>query len=67
MPGRGTIGMEVPNRDPQIVSIRSILSSKAYIETKAKLPLAMGTTIQNEVYIADLTKIPHLLVAGPKT
>ncbi len=64
MPGRGTIGMEVPNRDPQIVSIRSILSSKAYIETKAKLPLAMGTTIQNEVYIADLTKIPHLLVAG---
>lgn len=64
MPGRGTIGMEVPNRDPQIVSIRSILASKAYIETKAKLPLAMGTTIQNEVYIADLAKIPHLLVAG---
>jgi len=64
MPGRGTIGMEVPNRDPQIVSIRSILSSKAYMETKAALPLAMGTTIQNEVYIADLAKIPHLLVAG---
>ncbi|MDE7025329.1 MAG: DNA translocase FtsK [Paramuribaculum sp.] len=64
MPGRGTIGMEVPNSDPQIVSIRSILSSKAYIETKAKLPLAIGTTIQNEVYIADLAKIPHLLVAG---
>lgn len=64
MPGRGTIGMEVPNSDPQIVSIRSILASKAYIETKAKLPLAMGTTIQNEVYIADLAKIPHLLVAG---
>lgn len=64
MPGRGTIGMEVPNRDPQIVSIRSILASKAYIESKAKLPLAMGTTIQNEVYIADLAKIPHLLVAG---
>ena len=64
MPGRGTIGMEVPNRDPQIVSMRSIISSKAYSETKATLPLAMGTTIQGEIYIADLAKIPHLLVAG---
>lgn len=64
MPGRGTIGMEVPNRKAQVVSIRSILSSKAYQESKAELPMAMGTTISNEVYIADLAKMPHLLVAG---
>lgn len=64
MPGKGTIGIEVPNKDAQIVSIRSILSSKKYQETKAELPMAMGATISNEVYIADLTKMPHLLVAG---
>lgn len=64
IPGKGTIGMEVPNRDKQIVSIRSILSSAAYQESKAALPIAMGTTIANEVYIADLAKMPHLLVAG---
>ncbi|MBD5307965.1 MAG: DNA translocase FtsK [Bacteroides sp.] len=64
MPGKGTIGIEVPNKDAQIVSIRSILSSKKFQETKAELPMAMGATISNEVYIADLTKMPHLLVAG---
>ncbi len=64
MPGKGTIGIEVPNKDAQIVSIRSILSSKAYQESKADLPMAMGATISNEVYIADLTSMPHLLVAG---
>lgn len=64
MPGRGTIGIEVPNKDPQIVSIRSILSSKAYREFKGELPMAIGATISNDVYIADLAKMPHLLVAG---
>lgn len=64
MPGKGTIGIEVPNKKPQIVSIRSILASKKYQESTAELPMAMGATISNDVYIADLTKMPHLLVAG---
>lgn len=64
MPGKGTIGIEVPNAKPQVVSIRSILASKKYQESKAELPMAMGATISNDVYIADLTKMPHLLVAG---
>ncbi len=64
IPGKGTIGMEVPNRDKRIVSIRSILSSPAYQNSTATLPIAMGTTIQNEVYVTDLAKMPHLLVAG---
>lgn len=64
MPGKGTIGMEVPNRDKQIVSIRNILSSKAYQESKAELPMAMGSTIDNRVFVEDLCKMPHLLVAG---
>ncbi len=64
MPGKGTIGMEVPNKHPQAVSIRSILSSKAYHESTAELPLALGTTITNDVYVTDLAKMPHLLVAG---
>lgn len=64
MPGKGTIGMEVPNKRARVVSIRSILSSKAYHESTAELPVAMGVTIENKVYIADLAKMPHLLVAG---
>ncbi len=64
IPGKRTIGIEVPNSDPQTVSIRSILSSKAFQECDAELPMAMGTTISNKVYIADLTRMPHLLVAG---
>lgn len=64
IPGKGTIGIEVPNKDPQTVSIRSVLGSKAYQECKMRLPMAMGATISNEVYIADLSKMPHLLVAG---
>lgn len=64
MPGKGTIGMEVPNKKPQVVSIRSILSSKAYHESTAELPIAMGSTIDNQVYVTDLAKMPHLLVAG---
>lgn len=64
IPGKGTIGMEVPNRHPQTVGIRSILSSRAFHESTAALPIALGTTIDNEVYVTDLAKMPHLLVAG---
>ncbi len=64
IPGKGTIGIEVPNKEPQIVSMKSIISSKKYQESKAELPMAMGVSISSDVYIADLTKIPHLLVAG---
>ncbi len=64
IPGKRTIGIEVPNKDPRTVSIRSILGSKAFSETRMELPMALGCTIQNEVFIADLAKMPHLLVAG---
>lgn len=64
IPGENNIGIEVPNKEPQTVSIRSILGSKAYQECKYQLPMAMGATINNQVYIADLAKMPHLLVAG---
>ncbi|MDE7153385.1 MAG: DNA translocase FtsK [Muribaculaceae bacterium] len=64
IPGKGTIGIEVPNKNPQTVGIRAVLSSKKYQEFKGELPMAMGATISNEVYVADLAKMPHLLVAG---
>lgn len=64
IPGKGTIGIEVPNKDPQTVSIRTIIASKKFQECKYELPMAMGATISNDVFIADLTKMPHLLVAG---
>lgn len=64
IPGRGTVGIEVANKEPQTVSMRTILQSRKYQETRYKLPVAIGSTIQNEVYIADLAKMPHLLVAG---
>lgn len=66
MPGKGTIGIEVPNSKPQIVGIRAVLESEAYEIAKEKmaLPMALGATISNDIYIADLTKMPHLLVAG---
>ena len=64
IPGRGTIGIEVPNANPQVVSMESILNSKKFKETKMALPLALGKTISNEIYMVDLAKIPHLLVAG---
>lgn len=64
IPGKETIGIEVPNKDPQIVPLRRILASEAFQNCKMELPMAMGATISNEVYIADLTKMPHLLVAG---
>lgn len=64
IPGRGTVGIEVPNHVKQTVSMRSVLASKRFQETKCILPMAMGTNISNEVFIADLAKMPHLLVAG---
>ena len=64
IPGKGTIGIEVPNATPQIVSMESILNSKKFQESKMELPLALGKTISNEIYMVDLAKIPHLLVAG---
>ena len=64
IPGKGTIGIEVPNKKPTIVSMESILNSKKFQETKMDLPLALGKTITNDVYMVDLAKIPHLLVAG---
>ncbi|WP_354665734.1 DNA translocase FtsK 4TM domain-containing protein [uncultured Duncaniella sp.] len=64
IPGKGTIGIEVPNKDPQIVSMRSIIESPTFANSHMDLPMAMGRTISNEVFMADLCKMPHLLVAG---
>jgi len=64
MPGKGTIGIEVPNSNPEMVSMRSILSTEKFQNTTMDLPIALGKTISNEVFIADLAKMPHLLVAG---
>ena len=64
IPGKGTVGIEVANKDPQTVSMRTVIQSRKFQESKAKLPIALGSTISNEVYVADLAKMPHLLVAG---
>jgi S-DNA-T family DNA segregation ATPase FtsK/SpoIIIE len=64
LPGRGTIGIEVPNSNPQIVSMKSMLESSAFINNKYELPIAIGKTISSEPYITDLAKMPHLLMAG---
>ena len=64
IPGRGTIGIEVPNKNPQMVSMREVIESEKFRTAKMDLPLALGKTIKNEVLIADLAKMPHLLVAG---
>jgi len=64
IPGKGTVGIEVPNSNPQIVSMRALIASKKYQETKMELPMAIGRTITNEVFMIDLHKMPHLLVAG---
>jgi S-DNA-T family DNA segregation ATPase FtsK/SpoIIIE len=64
IPGRGTIGIEVPNQRPEIVSMRSIIGSKKFQESTAELPIALGKTISNETFMVDLTKMPHILVAG---
>lgn len=64
IPGKGTIGIEVPNANPRIVPMSSILASKKFQETTFDLPVALGKTITNEVFMVDLTKAPHMLVAG---
>jgi S-DNA-T family DNA segregation ATPase FtsK/SpoIIIE len=64
IPGAGTVGIEVPNQQPEIVSMRGILAAKKFQESKYALPVALGRTISNEPYTFDLTKMPHLLVAG---
>ena len=64
MPGKGTIGIEVPNAKASIVSMLSILNSKKFQESQMELPIALGKTITNDVFMMDLAKIPHLLVVG---
>jgi len=64
MPGKGTIGIEVPNNHPEMVSMRSVIATEKFQHTDMDLPIALGKTISNEVFVADLAKMPHLLVAG---
>jgi S-DNA-T family DNA segregation ATPase FtsK/SpoIIIE len=64
IPGKGTIGIEVPNRNQQVVSMKEVLMSDKFKRAKMDLPIALGKTISNEVFVADLAKMPHLLVAG---
>lgn len=64
IPGRGTIGIEVPNKKPQIVSMESVINSKKFKESRMELPVVIGKTISNDVFMFDLHKLPHLLVAG---
>ena len=64
IPGKGTIGIEVPNKKPEIVSMYSVINSAKYRNSKAELPVCLGKTISNEVFVADLAKMPHLLMAG---
>ncbi|WP_245574478.1 DNA translocase FtsK [Hugenholtzia roseola] len=64
MPGKGTIGIEVPNKNREIVPFRALVETPAFQHTKKELPLLLGKTISNEVFVADLTKMPHLLIGG---
>jgi S-DNA-T family DNA segregation ATPase FtsK/SpoIIIE len=64
IPGRGTIGIEVPNKNPCIVSMRSVIASPKFQSAEMELPLALGKTISNETFVVDLAKMPHLLMAG---
>ena len=64
LPGKGTIGIEVPNSNPSIVSMKSVLASEKFQHADYELPIGLGKTISNETYVADLTKMPHLLMAG---
>ncbi len=64
IPGKGTIGIEVPNKNPEMVPMRSVLASKRFQECDFQLPVVLGKTISNEIYITDLAKMPHLLMAG---
>lgn len=64
IPGRGTIGIEVPNKNREMVGVRSVLTTDKFMNSDKELPVVLGKTISNEVYVVDLTKMPHLLVAG---
>ena len=64
IPGKGTIGIEVPNKKKQIVALKDILNTEKFVSSKMDLPIALGKTIANEPFIADLAKMPHLLIAG---
>mgnify|MGYP001463514845 CR=1 FL=1 len=64
IPGKGTIGIEVPNKNATIVSMRSVISSKKFQSSEMQLPIALGKTISNETFVVDLAKMPHLLMAG---
>ena len=64
LPGKGTVGIEVPNQKASIVSMKSVIASEKYQKSKFELPIAIGKTISNETYVTDLTKMPHLLMAG---
>lgn len=64
IPGRGTIGIEVPNKSPNIVSMKDVLASDKFKNNKFELPIALGKTISNEPFVVDLSKMPHLLMAG---
>ena len=64
IPGKGTIGIEVPNKNKQVVGLKEVLASEKFQNAKMALPIALGKTISNEVFVADLAKMPHLLIAG---
>ena len=64
IPGKGTIGIEVPNQNPSIVSMQSVIFSKKFQEAEMELPIALGKTISNEIFVVDLIQMPHLLMAG---
>lgn len=64
IPGKGTIGIEVPNQNPEVVSMRSVMASEKFMNCEYDLPIGLGRTISNEIFVADLAKMPHLLMAG---
>ncbi|MDX5428641.1 MAG: DNA translocase FtsK [Bacteroidota bacterium] len=64
IPGRGTIGIEVPNKEPSVVGMRAVIASEKFQNAKMELPIALGKTISNETFVTDLTRMPHLLMAG---
>ncbi|KAA9355150.1 FtsK/SpoIIIE family DNA translocase [Larkinella humicola] len=64
MPGQGTIGIEVPNKNREMVAMRSVMTTEKFTKSNFELPVVMGKTISNEIYVADLAKMPHLLMAG---
>ena len=64
IPGKGTIGIEVPNKNKEMVSMRSVISTDKFMNSDKALPVALGKTISNEVFVTDLAKMPHLLMAG---